>query len=197
MPLAPPQENSALREGGRCNRLHEVLMSEVLSILALLVSLATFVYVARTYAVQYRPYVGIVGIEHELTGNPPTMLRWRCVVKNVGSIPAWVHLEEYQATFTADGVATSRPIMEKNFGHVMFLMPEHPFNITGMIEDAEGHPVVRDLLDGRATLDVSVRLGYESRGIFWLKNKYTYEARSRYAVAGTKPGFFMVFAEAN
>ncbi len=171
-------------------------MPEVLSILALLVSFLTFVYVARTYGVQYRPYVGIVGTEHELTGNPPTMLRWRFVVKNMGSIPAWVYLDQYEATFTAHGVAASRPIMEKNFGHVMFLMPDHPFNITGMMEDAEGHPVVRDLVDGSATLDVSVRLRYESRGIFCLKNKYTYEARNRFAV-GTKPGFFMVSAEAN
>ena len=172
-------------------------MSEVLSILALLVSLGTFFYVARTYAVQYRPYVGIVGIEHELIGIPPTMLRWRCVVKNAGRIPAWVYLEEYQATFTAGGVAASRPIMEKNFGHVVFLMPEHPFNITGMIKDAEGYPVVRDLLDGKGTLDVSVRLKYESRGMLWLRNEYTYEARCRFAVAGTKPGFFIVSAEAN
>ncbi len=158
-------------------------MAEVVSVLALLVSLFTFFYVAKTYAVQYRPYVGIVGIEHELTGNPPTMLRWRCVVKNAGSIPAWVYLDKYEATITAHGVATSRPIMERNFGHVMFLMPDHPFNITGMMEDAEGYPVVRDLLDGSATLDVSVRLRYESRGIFYLKNKYAYEARSRYAVS--------------
>lgn len=174
-------------------------MSDVLSILALLVSLATFVYVARTYAVQYRPYVGIVGIEHELIGDPPTMLRWRCVVKNVGSIPAWVYLEEYQAIFTATGgVATSkRPIMDENLGHVVFLMPEHPFNINGMVRDAEGYPVIRDLLvDGGPTLDISVRLTYESRGILWGKKKYTYEARNRFAV-GTKPGFFMVSARAN
>jgi len=86
--------------------------------------------------------------------------------------------------------------MEKNFGHVMFLMPEHPFNITGMIQDAEGYPVISDLLAGITTLDVSVRLRYESRGIFGLKKKYTYEARNRFAL-GIKPGFFIASAEAN
>ncbi len=168
-------------------------MSAILSILALFISGGTFYYVAKTYSVQYRPYIGIIKIEHELTGDPPTTIRWVCALKNKGSIPAWVTLDEHVITLTTDGVEENVPIITEARGRVQFIMPEQTFYIEGLMSDTEGRASVRDLLDGRTTLDVTVRLSYESRGILYFKNKYTYAARSR--LAGR--GFFMVSAEAD
>jgi len=49
-------------------------LSDTLSLLAFLISLVTFLYVAKTYAVHYRPYIGIVNFKHTLEGNLPTLM---------------------------------------------------------------------------------------------------------------------------
>ncbi len=78
-------------------------LSDTLSLLAFLISLVTFLYVAKTYAVHYRSYIGIVNFKHTLEGNPPTLMYWRCGIKNVGSIPAWIEMEESSVIVTRQG----------------------------------------------------------------------------------------------
>jgi len=147
-------------------------MSEFLSILALVVSILTFLYVARTHAVKYRPYIGIVAIQTKARRDvSPNRIEWVCDVKNAGSVPAWVYVDEHRTALTTEGGPTiGEPIQEA--GLVMFLMPEQTFTIDGQVSDPDykGGPV-RDVLGGATTLDVIVRLTYESRGLFDMKKK--------------------------
>ncbi len=173
-------------------------MSELLSILALVVSILTFFYVARTHAVKYRPYIGIVAIQTKARhGLAPDRIEWVCDVKNAGSVPAWVNVDEHRPTLTTEGETTTvEPIQEA--GLVMFLMPEQTFTIDGQVSYPDyGRGTVRDVLGGATTLDVIVGLTYESRGLFGMKSRYTYKVTNRFVEESTGPTFVVVSADAD
>ena len=45
--------------------------SQLLSIVAVVISVAVLIVAARTYYVTYRPYIGIIGMEHHFIPGPP------------------------------------------------------------------------------------------------------------------------------
>ncbi len=97
---------------------------------------------------------------------------------------------------TEGGTTTGEPIQEA--GLVMFLMPEQAFTIDGRVSERDYRGgTVRDVLEGATTLDVIVRLTYESRGLFDMKKKYTYMVTTRFVEESTGPTFVVVSADAD
>lgn len=72
----------------------------IISFLAFGVSLVGLIYTARTYAVSHRPYLGIVDMPFQLVENPPRAIIWKMVVKNVGSVPGFMVVQENSARLT-------------------------------------------------------------------------------------------------
>lgn len=167
-------------------------LSNTLSLLAFLISLGTFLYVAKTYAAQYRPYVGIVTFGHDFEGDPPTLMRWKFGLKNVGSIPAWVEFEETSVGLTTQGQMTTDPVVT-TFGKKAYLVPEQICYISGNVQ---GAGVAARIYNGTTTLEVHVRLNYKKSG--WLcKKKYRYTSIYRFLSLGNLSDFLLVSGDAN
>ncbi len=164
-------------------------MAEVFSILALLVSLGTFAYVARTYAVHYRPYVAIFMFGHNVEGNPPTRMRWRCDIKNAGSIPAGIEVEECSQIVTKQGQTHTVPVTI--LGKI-YLIPQQMYEIPGVVEGA----ILPEVLSGTAKFEVHMKLNYEQPG-WWGKKKYSYTSTSQFLSSEKDSCFVAVSANAN
>jgi len=170
--------------------------SGVLSIVSVVIALSSAFYAMRTYAVTHRPYVGIIAVNYRLIGNPPTGMLWSFDLKNVGSVPALVKVEENRTYLTTDG-QTIPGVMLPGPGTEMIYMPGQLVNVHGQFLQIEETPRFQDVLSGRTTLDVNLRLSYESPGPFWWNNKYHYAARTRFVTGFNPPVFTMVSSDAN
>ena len=166
-------------------------LPNILSLLALFISLGTLWYVRKTYAAHYRPYVGIVKFEHGFEGNPPNSMRWKLGLKNVGSIPAWVEFEETSVSLTTQDQTTITPVAT-TFGNKAYLVPEQICYISGNIEGAGS---ARAIFDGTTILEVNVKLNYNQPGR--LKKKYRYASSYRFLSLGQLSDFLLVSGDAN
>src|SRR5438105_2087572 len=94
----------------------------VLSVVSFGVAAVSLVYTIRTYNLSHRPYVGVVRIEPgpDLPGR--NHISWRLVLKNTGSVPARVAVDENQISVTTDKRTTILPNTEET-GKPAVLMP--------------------------------------------------------------------------
>ena len=165
-------------------------LPNVLSLLAIVISFVTFLYVAKTYAAHYRPYIGVVNFKYTLEGNPPTLMYWRCGIKNVGAVPAWIEMEESSVIVTMQG-QTPTTVPVTTFGKI-YLVPEQITYIRGRIDGA----TLQGVLNGTRTLEVRVKLNYEQLGRLW-KKKYHYTSTSQFVSSAKLSGFVFVSTDAN
>lgn len=174
--------------------MRRLSVTSVISFTALLISFASFFYSARTYYVSHRPYVGIVEVNVWNKPDPPLALGWTFVLKNVGSVPAKVRLEENNITVTTTKGPITVPGDELTG---VFLMPGQTATISGYTSNSGGIAKVEDVLSGRNILEVSIRLLYESPGGFLATSEYYYRAKSRFQAKHIPPAFAMIWSEAN
>ena len=154
--------------------------SQLLSIVAVVVSVVSLLVAARAYYVTYRPYVGITGMEHHFLPGPPQMFLWVAHVKNVGSIPAWVQVERSASLLSFRGRVNE--FTSKDPAKHLYLMPEQTGKLTGSIwiksqTANEAGMLKRILLAGEANVEVIIRLTYSSPGLIFGKNSYSYQGQ--------------------
>src|SRR5438105_15446781 len=91
---------------------HPPTWPTVVASASLAVSLLSLFYTARTFALNHRPYVGVIEQAFQLVGEPPTAMVWRVVLKNVGTLPTWVTVTENRTVITpADGTSRTLPML--------------------------------------------------------------------------------------
>lgn len=166
------------------------------AVASLVISLWALSYTWRTYALTHRPYVGVVQEEYKLSGDPPTKMVWRFVLKNTGSLPAWVTLAEHETTVTTEGRLKFLP--REPFTGGRLLMPGQSADLGSQLTASPEYGTVRDILSGRTTLEVHLRLTYESRGQLFWNSKYRYFMRSYFKATNiVSPSFVMISADAD
>jgi len=169
----------------------------IISLLAFLVSLLGLAYTARTYAVSHRPYLGIVDMPFQLVENPPRAIVWKMVVKNVGSLPAFMTVQENSARLaTPAGTSTLASLGAIGRAGTM-VMPGQTVDLLGQYTEVGGPVPMSDILSGTAALNITVRLTYEFPS--WLRagRRYYNADVLFHVVEGVAPGFTMISAEAN
>lgn len=167
--------------------LWSFIFTWILPVVATIISVGSFIYTMRTYRVTHRPYIGGIEWTPHLIGDPPTRMLWWVTLKNVGSVPAWLKVEENKATLTSEGQTTPLPMATGHGGGGIYLMPGQTSPLHGGFSDTAGRAMVRDVLSGRVVLEVSIRLSYESSGALWWKDKYHYAITNRYRSDITPP----------
>jgi hypothetical protein len=148
-----------------------------LSVVSLGVALMSLVYTIRTYNLSYRPYVGVVRTEpgHNVPGQ--SHITWRLVLKNTGSVPALVAVEENRISVTTDKRTTILPNTE-DMGKPAVLMPGQEAVLpSGVVDSTEFK--IADLLAGQSVLEVRMRIVYEPSGARWWRDKYHYAVHYR------------------
>lgn len=173
-----------------------VTLTGVLAVTSAVISVSSFTYTLRTYAVTHRPYVGVYEVNYQLLGTPSTGMSRAFVLKNVGSVPAWLSVDENSATVRAGGQTRTLPILGEPGGR-MFLMPGQTANLNGHFTDASGIVLTSDVLSGKTTIDVTIHLSYEASGALWWKNAYYYRSINRFTTDSGPPAFVNRFTEAN
>jgi len=162
-----------------------------ISIVSLLISIGSFVYTMRTFAVTQRPYVGMIGVVWvtEQAGTPA----WRIVFKNSGARPARVQTVKNQTTLTTDGVRKIIPTSGSPASHTV-LMPGVESQIFGSAGDGVN---VNDLLSGRTKLEVEVEFSYEATGDLLWSSKYHYKTKQLFEPTIRPMGFITTSGDAN
>lgn len=169
----------------------------VISLLALGLSLVGLLYTARTYAVLHRPYIGIVDMPFQLVENPPRGMIWKVVLKNVGSIPGFLTIEENSASLTTPAGVTGLPALGGLTDAGTMVMPGQTTELPGAYTEVGNQIPFNDILTGTATLKLTVRLSYKFPGWLWRRSAF-YRAVVRFQVVkGFAPAFVMLSAEAD
>lgn len=76
-------------------------------------------------------------------------------------------------------------------------MPEQTIDLLGQYTEVNGPIPMREILAGRAKLDITIKVSYDFPGWIW-KHRRTYQAQVRFhAVPGVTPGFTMVSGNAD
>ena len=110
----------------------------VLASLSLLVSVGGLLYRIRTYASSRRPYIGVVDSAFQLVENPPRAIVWKLVLKNVGTIPASVKIEENRATLTTPEGVSPLPSLGAIGDTRTYLMPDQTIDLLGQYTEVGG-----------------------------------------------------------
>jgi hypothetical protein len=167
----------------------------LISTLALIISVGGFLYTIRTYSVSHRPYLGIVESNFQLVENPPRAIIWKFIVKNTGSQPTVLHVDESKGTLTTTSGVSTLPTLGDIGNAVSYVMPGQTIELIGQYTEVGGPVKMEEILNGSVLLDVYTRLSYTSEGALGNK-KYTYSSQIRFhTVKGVAPGFTTVKAE--
>lgn len=162
---------------------------------SLLISIGGYLYTMRTYSVSHRPYLGVVDTSFQLVENPPRAVVWKFIVKNVGSQPAALSINENKSTLTTPGGVTTLPSLGAIGETVSYVMPGQTVELFGQYTEEGGVVKMEEIMNGSVLLDIYIRLSYSSEGAIWRKN-YSYSSQIRFhTVKGVAPGFASVKAE--
>jgi len=119
------------------------------------------------------------------------------VLKNVGSVPGFLRIEENSARLTTPAGVSQLGSLGAIGDVGTMVMPGQTTDLIGQYTEVGGPVPMGDILKGAATLDVSVKLSYEFPSWIWRGRQY-YRAHVRFhVIKGVAPGFAMVSAEAN
>lgn len=170
----------------------------IISALALVISTGGLLYTIRTYTVSNRPYLGVTDSNFQLVEDPPRAIVWKFTVKNVGSQPAVLKIEEHKTTLTApSGDQLPLPLVGSTGETVSYVMPNQAVELTGFYSEVNSPVRMEEILNGSAFLDTYIKLSYSSEGALG-RNQYSYSTQIRfYTVKGVAPGFSTVKAEGN
>ncbi len=168
----------------------------VTALIALTISVLSSWYTATTYAVSYRPYIGIIEQDYKLLGDPPSAMTWRFVLSNAGSIPAWVTVEKNESVITTGGQTITLPTLGELRGGIL-LLPDQTADLQGQFADVNDQVDVADVLSGRSILEIDIQLSYSSPGAFGFRKHYYYRVHNRFRTSVLPPSFIMTSAEAN
>jgi hypothetical protein len=179
-------------------RLNWALATPLLiSVTSLVISIGGLIYTVRTYSVSHRPYLGIVESGFQLVENPPRAITWKLIVKNTGSQPATLRIDENKATLTTPSGVSTLPTLGDVGDTVGYLMPGQTIELLGQYSDVGGSVKMEEILNGSVLLDVYTRLSYTGAGVIG-SNRYFYYSQTRFhAVKGVSPGFATFKAEGN
>jgi hypothetical protein len=167
----------------------------IISIVSLLISIGGYLYTVRTYSVSHRPYLGVVDSTFQLVENPPRAIVWKFIVKNVGSQPAVLRIDENKSTLTTPSGVTPLPSLGAIGETVTYIMPGQTVELLGQYTEVGGPVKMEEIMNGSVLLDIYIRLSYSSEGAIWRKN-YSYSSQIRFhTVKGVAPGFATVKAE--
>jgi len=134
-----------------------------IAFLSLVVSIGSFYYTARTFAVSYRPYLGVSGEKTEYFGSPPNALQWSMQITNVGTIPAVIKVEQFHPYVRIGSEIRDLPTLPTK---PSLIIPGEVTSFRGLLADANpgesGGVSVDQLRTMQATFEVELRLSYEA-----------------------------------
>ena len=169
----------------------------VFSAFALIISTGGLLYTVRTYSVTHRPYLGIVDGNYQLLENPPRAIIWKFIIKNVGTQPAVLKIEQNKTTITTPSGVMTLPTLGDIGETVSYVMPGQTVHLLGQYSEVNNPTRMDEIINGSAVLDTYINLSYFSEGAFGTKN-YNYSTQFRFhSVRGVEPGFSTVKAEGN
>jgi hypothetical protein len=176
----------------------QVVLVVTVGILPSVISISLFVYLIGIYTITHRPYIGITQVTYT-----PDMgaqgaierLRWRIVLKNTGSLPGRIDVEQRAVTVTMGEEVIPVPQKQAEPEAGRFLMPGGEEVLDGEFPDNPLVPLQR-VLAGQAVLRESIRFVYEPSAARWWKPRYSYEATLRF-LAGPSSHFALRVGQAN
>jgi len=169
----------------------------IISALALTISTLGLLYTIRTYSVTQRPFLGVTDSSFQLVENPPRAVVWKFIVKNVGTKPAVLKIEENRATLTTPNGVSSLPSLGAIGETVSYVMPGQTIDLLGQYSEVNQQVRMEEILNGAAVLDMYIKLSYSGEGAIG-RNNYYYSTQIRFhAAKGVAPGFSPVKAEGN
>jgi hypothetical protein len=135
----------------------------------------------RNQQVVLRPYVGVTdGIQSVVEGVPRKIV-YQIETKNVGSIPAFVHVIKHEITLIRESEVMKSGPRAIDFTPSVFLMPGQGFQMNGAFAEGSGMPAtVADIVEGKAYIDIYLELEYDSPGL-WGTNRHHYKGHMRVA----------------
>ncbi len=167
----------------------------IISATSLIISVGGFLYTIRTYSVSHRPYLGVVDSSFQLIENPPRAIVWKFIVKNTGSQPGVLHIDESKGTLTTPSGVSTLPTLGSIGDTVSYVMPGQTVELLGQYTEVGGPVKMEEILNGSVLLDIYIRLSYTSEGAIGSK-RYSYSSQIRFhTVKGVAPGFATVKAE--
>jgi hypothetical protein len=187
-----------LKTLGALSEWAQVVLVVMVGILPTAISISLFVYVIGIYTITHRPYIRIIQVTYK-----PDMgaqgaierLRWRIVLKNTGSLPGRIHVEQQEVTVTMGEEVVPVPLKQTEPEAGIFLMPGREEVLDGEFPDNSIVPIQR-VLAGQAVLRERIRFVYEPSAAVWWKPEYSYEATLRF-LAGYSPHFVFTVGQAN
>jgi hypothetical protein len=155
-------------------------LPQILSIVALVISVMAIFVSWRTYSLSYRPYLGITAIKesYENGESSPTRINWAITIKNTGNLPATGKVSQ-RKVFVSYGKEIFPVPMEVLQDASLYIMPGGQSVLTGDVPEND-HVPLRLILEGKATITDSIRISYELSKAAWWRSNYFYEAKLEY-----------------
>lgn len=169
-----------------------------IAFLSLVVSIGSFYYTARTFAVSYRPYLGVSGEKAEYFGSPPNALQWSMQITNVGTIPAVMKVEQFHPYVRIGSEIRDLPTLPTK---PSLIIPGEVTSFGGLLADANpgesGGVSVDQLRTMQATFEVELKLSYEAPGVVLGRRRYFLHYRAQFLPASAPPSFRMLESSGN
>lgn len=153
---------------------------QILSFVALVLSVIAIFVSWRTYTLSHRPYLGITAIKESYENGvaSPTRINWAITIKNTGNLPAIGKVSQ-RKVFVTKGKEIFPIAMEELQVASFYLMPGAPMILNGDVPEID-HVPLRLILEGKATITDSIRISYELSRAAWWRSSYFYEATLEY-----------------
>lgn len=169
----------------------------LISTFSLLISLGGFLYTVRSFSVTHRPYLGVVDSQYQLVETPPRAIVWKLILKNTGSKPAILKIDEYKATLSKQNKITILPSLGSLSDTISYVMPGESIVLLGQYTEVGGVVKMEEILNGSIFLDINMKLSYSGKNATG-KSKYYYSSQIRFhAIEGFPASFATVKAEGN
>jgi hypothetical protein len=160
----------------------------LVSIAALCLSIISIFFAAKTYLLTWRPYVGVVE-QGCAVATAPDRLVCRLGIKDVGSIPAYLHVDLLQWEFAEGGTLNRMTDTEPRDN--LLIMPGEGRNIAAQIPKSSAK------FDSVLAIPVrlNLRLTYSSDGLLFQKTVYHYVAWFELTNANGQPELLTEYAQ--